>query len=1017
MLRLWMLLGVVVMFAVGATGATGQTGVGRATFANTHEVAVFCAAAVNATISAPAKGQAPSVASDRSVFVHYWFGRALEAGGRAGIASDETVAALNREVAAIHEAFKRGAAPFYDLAYCDDAGEPTLWESRASVIPGDDAPRPPPNLNRRGDNTLTQLADHEEIRVSQRVTGRFREAFATATAEQAFAGDVAILEANHILAASGADSAQQTRTRLRLAELYRERQIGVAWRNSEAAISALEAAAAASVELNLRTFALAELGFAYYLRVYGDRADNLERGLHALEDATAILTPERDRDRWVKVQSQLAGIYSVRIRGRRAENLEKALAAQLAVVNAVFDATDSGSQAAALINLGVYYLARINGSPDDNAERAIAAFERALTIVTEASAQDAWFALRTNLAAAYAARQTDRALNQDRAIAILKDVIQRSKKPLKVARIGLGDIYAERLNGARNDNLALSAEAYEEALLTHQGERSEINIGRKLGAALVLLKRYQDADAALRIAWRQSERIIGPGLDYAEARDVLNDARGVSALWALTLARSGDAGKALAVLSAGKARLLASTIRTRALALSASEKVELARFRAEIRQSESKLEALARSGAGPREELAVIDVLRSRAYQLMAKGERATLGFPDAPDVAPTAELVHDGALIAPVVTEAGAVLLVATPHGKVVSFELPHVSPAVLKAIAFGEGAGKGWIGALYEGSQRAGLEKIQSELNEALGADIRTALDAAGVPRGAHLVILPDGASALLPLAMAKDPKTGRTLLEDFTLSFAPSLAALAASRARAAKAVRARLAIIQPQLEDNMVLAFASAEASLVQAAFRDHTPIARDDTVATALARLEGRSYWHFVTHGVFNWEDPGRSGLLLVGGNFLTVDDIAEVGPRTGTPRLVVLSACETGFSDVTHNADEFTGLPAAFIEAGAAGVVASLWRVYDISTTLLIGKFYDFHLSTRMAPAEALRAAQIWIKDATRADLIAYVETKRLAHALSSKGAADLAGEINAYNSDRPFSDPIYWGAFAYYGA
>ena len=346
MLRRWRLPGVVVMSAVGATGAPGQMGGDRTAFANAHEVAVFCAAAVNATIPAPATGQAPSVASDRLALVRYWFGRALESGERAGSASDQTVAALNREVAAIHEAFKRGAAPFYDLAYCDTVGEPTLWESVASVIPGDDPPKPPPKLNRRGDLTLSQVADDEEIRVSQRVTGRFREAFATATAEQTFARDVAILEGKHTLAASGTELAQQSRARLRLAELYRERRIGVAWRNSEASIKALEAAAVASVEPNLRAYALAELGFAYYLRVYGDRADNLELGLHALEDAAGLLSAERDRDRWVMVQSRLAGIYSVRIRGRRAENLEKALAAQLAVFNAVFAAPNSGSLAA-----------------------------------------------------------------------------------------------------------------------------------------------------------------------------------------------------------------------------------------------------------------------------------------------------------------------------------------------------------------------------------------------------------------------------------------------------------------------------------------------------------------------------------------------------------------------------------------------------------------------------------------------------------------------------------------------
>lgn len=74
------------------------------------------------------------------------------------------------------------------------------------------------------------------------------------------------------------------------------------------------------------------------------------------------------------------------------------------------------------------------------------------------------------------------------------------------------------------------------------------------------------------------------------------------------------------------------------------------------------------------------------------------------------------------------------------------------------------------------------------------------------------------------------------------------------------------------------------------------------------------------------------------------------------PRLVVLSACQSGIGRV-EGGDEVQGLNRAFIYAGAGGVVASLWSVSDRSTFELMDYFYG-GLGAK-SPAEALREAQI----------------------------------------------------------
>ena len=115
-------------------------------------------------------------------------------------------------------------------------------------------------------------------------------------------------------------------------------------------------------------------------------------------------------------------------------------------------------------------------------------------------------------------------------------------------------------------------------------------------------------------------------------------------------------------------------------------------------------------------------------------------------------------------------------------------------------------------------------------------------------------------------------------------------------------------------------------------------------------------------------------------------------------RLAVLSACETGLMG-SENVDEAVSLPTGLLQAGAAAVVASLWAVSDLSTMLLLKKFYELWQTENQSPSEALRKAQIWLRDATEAEL------------------APLLCKRPRNPTDRPFSHPYYWAAFSYTGA
>ena len=78
--------------------------------------------------------------------------------------------------------------------------------------------------------------------------------------------------------------------------------------------------------------------------------------------------------------------------------------------------------------------------------------------------------------------------------------------------------------------------------------------------------------------------------------------------------------------------------------------------------------------------------------------------------------------------------------------------------------------------------------------------------------------------------------------------------------------------------------------------------------------------------------------------------------------LVVLSACQTALGAQVRG-EGLVGLTRGLMYAGAARVVASLWKVDDQATAVLMERFYTGMLGPRrLSPASALREAQAWLR-------------------------------------------------------
>jgi CHAT domain-containing protein len=88
----------------------------------------------------------------------------------------------------------------------------------------------------------------------------------------------------------------------------------------------------------------------------------------------------------------------------------------------------------------------------------------------------------------------------------------------------------------------------------------------------------------------------------------------------------------------------------------------------------------------------------------------------------------------------------------------------------------------------------------------------------------------------------------------------------------------------------------------------------------------------------------------------TLDPFAVEGSDLGKAPFVFLNACQVGAGNKILGS--YGGMAAAFLDAGAAGVVAPLWSVKDTIARDIAESFYRQTADGTVGPAAALREAR-----------------------------------------------------------
>ena len=294
--------------------------------------------------------------------------------------------------------------------------------------------------------------------------------------------------------------------------------------------------------------------------------------------------------------------------------------------------------------------------------------------------------------------------------------------------------------------------------------------------------------------------------------------------------------------------------------------------------------------------------------------------------------------------------------------------------------------------------------------------------VGRGASSVtIVPTGLFGLTPLhAIAWSDAAGswKMLIDDFDIKFTYSARLMIACKQRSLLRVTdvTRFIGVANPLPHSRPLPGAKFETEIVRrlVAVDDATILYGEQaTKEEVMDALPFATYVHLACHaGAQFFGQPWSAAVSLAGDRQLSAIEVARLEIPA---RLVVASACQTGIIQGYDELDESFSLAAAFIAAGAAGVVASLWAVDDYATALLMSKFYEGIFLEGKAPAAALRQAQLWMRSTEQDTIDAYVSSREPLRALrdSKQTSVTSTDQISVASDEMvPFRAPSYWAAF-----
>jgi CHAT domain-containing protein len=751
----------------------------------------------------------------------------------------------------------------------------------------------------------------------------------------------------------------------------------------------------------------------------GSRANNSEIAIAGYEISLKLFTRHEDSKKWAMTQNNLGLAYCHRIRGETADNLEKAISSYGKALSVFTREAFPEDWAMTQNNLGSAYRKRIRGEKADNLEKAIALYQASLEVYTRKAFPQDWAWTQNNLAVVYSNRiKGEKSENLEMAISACEAALEiRSREAFPQdwanTQNNLAGAYFNRIRGEKADNLETAISAYEAALKVYTSEAFPINNAgtlSSLGCAYQdnsqLPEAYNSFKAAIEtVESMRSKILVGGEADRQKLAEEWNKL--YQQMVKVCLAMENKTA-ALEYVERSKTRNL----------------VELFHNSRNLPQN--------------------VQRISFQEIQNLLGEDEAILEWYITFDRFKVFIITSDS--IQPDIWQSSRDFIVTFDQDNVLSSLQIHA-----KQLEELERFQQEYIDDYIDQPDNWNnqLETRLQKLSEILQIDDLISR----IPEKCQrLILIPCRYLHLFPLhaltskRLRQNVETTGNLLELFPggVRYTPSCQLLQLFQRlnpSSENASPSRFFAIQNPTED---LDFTEIEVEAIAKSFNPAEILSRQQASKTALqqqlASLQNADIVHFSCHGFFDFLSPQKSSLILAGAKIasdgvpsenksyirsrrgetfdiaecLTLEEIFDL--QLSKCSLVVLSACETGLTDIQNTTDEYIGLPSGFLYAGATSVLSTLWAVNDVSTAILAIKFYElFRAENPPAVAVALRESQLWLRSLTVKGLLEWVETSQL---LSREHKQTIQDRYRrGYKQDyQPYESPVHWAAFCAVG-
>jgi CHAT domain-containing protein/tetratricopeptide (TPR) repeat protein len=371
---------------------------------------------------------------------------------------------------------------------------------------------------------------------------------------------------------------------------------------------------------------------------------------------------------------------------------------------------------------------------------------------------------------------------------------------------------------------------------------------------------------------------------------------------------------------------------------------------------------------------AFLDLLAARSVQLPDR-ERIAAAPATVSGAIATARRLHSTILEYWVAPEATSIWAIGE-DGAIVARQIPVTASRLTSLVREATGIARGDAqpsGTLVTGASMTGPWR---ELYQLLVEPIHASLPAR---RGARLTIVPHGPLFGLPFAALRDGRD-RYLIETYEIHYVPAVGVLDyTSRARPSRDASALLvgdpsaALAGDALNVLPAVPWARKEVDAIVKLLPGRKTVLLGDEASETNVRqqLRGRTLLHFATHGIVRNTESLDSYLALHPSGTRSDEDGRLTANETYALELdadlVVLSGCRTALGPISG--DGVMGFTRAFLAAGAASVVATMWDVPDRTSFEAMRSFYTSWTAGRR-PGASLRDGQLALLRALRAGRI-----------------------------------------------